>query len=228
MRLLRSAAAVAAALVLLSGCAHSSRTEPVTADDPSVNPLAPTDDARLRALADSFDAIGRLGAAVDGKGYNARLRWIQQGTTFNIFLSGPVGIGQTEVLGHPGLASIRQQNNEQTFDDPGDALSAALGFEAPLSELRFWALGVPAPGPGFIEYEAPDSAVRRFEQSGWEVLVRDLSDTPAGPLPRRVTLTRDGTRLKLVLNRWESPTAAPVSAPARPVELMPRAALGMR
>lgn len=203
----------AAAALMMVGCAHSPPpASPPASSQTPLSPLAPVNDVRLREIADSFDLRGKMGAAIDGKGYNARLRWVQQGPVFNMFLSGPIGIGQTQVLGHPGIATVRQGGGEQIFDDPAEALSSAFGFRAPLSELRFWVAGVPAPGPGFTEYGPPEGAVRRFDQSGWQVLVRDLFDTPAGALPKRVTLTRGKTRLKLVLSDWESPSTAPLES----------------
>ena len=209
-----------AVTIWLAGCARG--PEPVVVPvpvDPTLSPLAPVNDARLRDIADSFEMRGKLAAAVDGRGYNARLRWAQHTTTFNIMLSGPVGIGQTEVFGHPGVARVRQSSGEQIYDDPAEAMSAAFGFRAPLSELRFWIVGVPAPGPGFTEHAPPAEASRLFEQSGWRVLVRELTQTSAGVLPRRVVLTRDDTRLRLVISHWQSP------AP-RPDDLASRGAIG--
>ena len=81
-------------------------------------------------------------------------------------------------------------------------LAASLGFEPPLSSLRFWVLG--ASDPNFPSEEAIDEQQRlsHLEQDGWHVDYAEYMLVGAQWLPKRLTVTRQSLRLKLVIDTW--------------------------
>jgi outer membrane biogenesis lipoprotein LolB len=55
---------------------------------------------------DHFDLSGRIAVAAAQEGFNAKLRWQQQGSRSNLALDGPLGVG---VFVGTVLQALRQQ-----------------------------------------------------------------------------------------------------------------------
>ena len=81
-------------------------------------------------------------------------------------------------------------------------LERRLGFELPLEQLRWWLLGVPAPGESSVN-AADTGEIRDFTQSGWRVSINSRAPGMGFSLPQRLTAERGGARLKLLVERWE-------------------------
>lgn len=156
----------------------------------------------LQAIA-SFQIEGKI-AASDGKqGFSAGLRWRQLADAATIDLSAPLGFGAAHIEQRPeGLTVTTAQG--ATFQGAGasEQLSATLGFEPPLGSLRFWVLG--ASDPAFPAQESIDDQQRlaHLDQDGWHVDCADYTLVNQQWLPRRLVVTRQGLRLKLIVNTW--------------------------
>jgi len=70
-----------------------------------------------------------------------------------------------------------------------------------LGHLRFWMLGVPAPGE---PAEVADAAAPRrvIEQGGWRIGYDTFRPVSGSALPERFTATRGRVRLKVVIDDW--------------------------
>ncbi|HXY97584.1 MAG TPA: lipoprotein insertase outer membrane protein LolB, partial [Steroidobacteraceae bacterium] len=118
--------AAAAALVALAGC----RTVPVSA------PAAPPWDTRrpeLQARA-HFEFKGRVAVAAGTQGFNARLRWAQDGGRAQVALEGPLGAGAVHIDAAGSDLDIVTASGTRLASDAARAeLNARLGFEPPLT-----------------------------------------------------------------------------------------------
>jgi outer membrane lipoprotein LolB len=191
---MRTVGAVMLVAAIVSGCATQTTQRPFP-------------DAAVRsAVADSFTLRGKMGIRTATAGHSARLVWHQRHDAFDIELSGPVGIGRTTLVGTPQTVTISDRDGRRAYDDPGRALETELGWSPPLEALRYWAVGLPHPDMTF-ETLAPatDQSLAGFEQAGWTVSVEQMSDYGQWTLPRKLTLTRGQTRLRLVISRWQVP-----------------------
>src|SRR5512144_217817 len=125
----------ATALLLLAGCA--------------MRPVTPATSARLPdpAQLTEWSARGRLAVAANGEGGSGTFTWEQAGPQTQLRLRGPLGAGGLDIA--TDGATLRVQDAAGHAVD-GDAARAALerqlGVALPLAELRYWLLGVPAPG----------------------------------------------------------------------------------
>lgn len=182
--------AVLLAVICLSGCAALPRVPP---------PAGP--DARSAELAalEAWRAHGRVAVAVDGDGVTANLDWRQSGASSDISLSGPFGVGALLVeLDAGGLTLDDGRGGRLAGADAEALLEQRLGTRVPLAALRYWMLGIPAPGAPWVPVGAA-----AFEQSGWRVTVTRFTSSDAGPLPARLDLEQGAARLRLAVSRWE-------------------------
>jgi outer membrane lipoprotein LolB len=194
---LRRALAIAAAAAALAGCA----TVPTA-------PVAPPPAADARAALASFDdwrAAGRVAVKTAGDGWSANFDWHERDGRGELGVRGPFGAGAARITRSADRIRIEQGDGPPIdvpapFDALEPTLRERLGAPLPLEQLRWWLVGVPAP-------EEPSvPAVQGFEQAGWTVRVDEYASVPGAPapLPRRLVLERDGTRIRVVVDRWEA------------------------
>ena len=82
-------------------------------------------------------------------------------------------------------------------------LERRLGFVLPLDELRWWLLGVPAPGAAELNQDAVSGEIHDFTQHGWHVSIGTRAPALGFALPQRLTAERAGARMKLLVEHWQ-------------------------
>jgi outer membrane lipoprotein LolB len=199
---MRRAAALAAlgGLTLLAGC----RTAPPVATGPGPDAPWAEQRAALGNLA-SYALNGRVAVAANGQGFSASLRYTQQPQRSELSLDGPLGIGGLRVELEGDSLAIFTSRGEQLDGVAARAeLERRLGFALPLTELRWWLLGVPMPPAGTFELveDAHSGEIRSFEQNGWKVRIDSRAPGLGFALPKRLTAERDGARMKLLVETW--------------------------
>jgi outer membrane lipoprotein LolB len=151
---------------------------------------------------DAWKAAGRLGVAARGQGGSASFLWQQVGEQSVIRLSGPVGIGSVEI--EVDAADLRVATSDgQVFESEAAhrELAARLGADVPTSSLRYWLLGLAAPGPH--RWSATSDGRRVLEQDGWRIEYGEFTHSGRTELPTRLTATAGETRVRLVIDRWD-------------------------
>ena len=190
--------AAAAAIVLLAGC----RTAPVPA------PAAPSWATRRPELQsrEHFGLKGRVAVAAGHQGFNARLRWAQDGTRAQLALEGPLGAGAVHVEAAGSDLEITTASGTRLTSAAAHAeLDARLGFDPPLASLRYWILGVPDPAlPATETLDPLRQRLNRLEQDGWRIDYGSYIAVGGEWLPARLSLERADVRVKLLVDDWRS------------------------
>ena len=142
----------------------------------------------------------------EGEGWHAAFEWRQRGEDLALTLSGPFGQGALRLLRTGGRVRLIDGRGAVREADSAEALvAAATGAELPVSGLRHWLLGRPAPGRAHRWVEG--AARPRLEQDGWTIDYQAYADIGGHRLPARLRLTRPGVKLKLVIDAWDVPAA---------------------
>ena len=198
----RVALATAVALGLLAGC----RTVP----PPAPTVVGPGADApwseQYAALTtlENYALTGRVAVAANGQGFSANLRYRQRQQRTELALDGPMGIGGMHMQFDEQQISVTDSRG-QTLDGAAARaeIESRLGFELPLAELRWWLLGLPAPGmPAEKHEQVAGGAITDFQQNGWRVSIDSRAPGLGFSLPARLTAERDGARMKLLVENW--------------------------
>lgn len=156
----------------------------------------------LQAIA-GFELNGRVAVSDGHQGFSAGLRWQQRNDSATIDLTAPLGFGAAHIEQSPqGLSVTTSKGVTLTQAAASHELAATLGFEPPLNSLRYWVLG--ASDPNFPAQESVDEQqhLTHLEQDGWLVELADYAQVGQQWLPRRVTVTRQSLRLRLVVDTW--------------------------
>jgi outer membrane lipoprotein LolB len=199
----RAALGTALVLALLAGCR--------TAPSPTPAVVGPGADApwseqyAALAILDNYALTGRVAVAANGQGFSANLRYRQQQQRADLALDGPMGIG--------GMRMEFDERELRVTNSRGETLDGAaaraeiesrLGFDLPLAELRWWLLGLPAPGLPAERHEAGiGGAITDFQQNGWRVSINSRAPGLGFSLPERLTAEKEGARMKLLVENWQ-------------------------
>lgn len=151
-----------------------------------------------------FGLDGRVAVAVGDQGFNAGLRWAQSGPVTRLALTGPLGAGGVEVTADGGSLSVITSSGKRLGNAAARAeLEGKLGFEPPLTSLRYWVLGVPDPGaPASVQLD-PQQRLASLSQGGWQIDYSAYMPVGAEWLPRLMTLRRAGVRVRMVVDGWQ-------------------------
>jgi outer membrane lipoprotein LolB len=188
----------ALAFALLAGC----RSLPPAA----VSASAPWEVRRPQLQAvQHFELQGRVAVAASGEGFNASLRWVQDGPHAQLTLGGPLGVGGAQVSATGDDLTLTTSRGEHVGSDAAHAeLASRLGFDPPLAALRYWVLGVPDPAqPASESLDANQQRLSALTQDGWRIDYQSYVDSSGGPLPSKLTLQRDAVRVRLLVDDWK-------------------------
>jgi len=188
-----------AVLMLSAGCRTLS---PGAEVGPGADAPWPEQRAALEKL-DRYGLSGRVAVAAQGQGFSASLRYQQQPRSSNLALDGPLGIGGLRVdIEGDDIAIATSRGEKLDGQAARDELERRLGFQLPLTELRWWLLGLPAPGEVSLNQDGGSGEIRDFTQNGWHVSINSRAPGLGFALPQRLTAERDGARLKLLVEQW--------------------------
>jgi len=192
---MRPLLAVLACALLVTGCA----TTPVggVAGSRTVDPGQLT----------QWMAKGRIALSAQGEGGSGSFVWQQRSERTELTVRGPLGAG--------GLALVTDGETIELADGTGKPLDGEaaraelerrLGVKLPLAELRYWMLGVPAPGrPGSGPVQVSTGSVPGFVQGGWVVSYEELKPQAGWSLPARLTAATSEARVRIVVDDWILP-----------------------
>ncbi len=153
------------------------------------------------ASVNQFTLRGRISTnAASAPGAN--LFWRQMGEAFDAQLSGPFGAGALAIAGTPQDVELRSGEETLRTSEPEAWLHQRLGWSLPIQGLRYWMVGMPAPGEyqNIVWDERDRIAV--LVQSGWTLNFEQYSLVKSWELPRLLVLTRGELRVKLLVDEW--------------------------
>lgn len=190
-----------ALLLLMAGCRTAPR--PAVIVGPGADAPWSEQRAGLEKL-DNFSLTGRVAVAANGQGFSGNLRYRQQVRRADVALDGPLGMGGLRMALDGDRLNVSTSKGDQLDGPEARAeLERRLGFELPLDQLRWWLLGIPAPGESVLDQDAASGEIRGFQQQGWSVNINSRAPAMGFSLPQKLTATRDGTRLKLLIENWQ-------------------------
>jgi outer membrane lipoprotein LolB len=189
------------AVAVVAGC----RTAPL--QQPTTTASQPWDVTRSELQSrDHFGLKGRVAVAAGKDGFNASLRWTQAGTRSQVSLEGPLGAGGVQITADGDALSIVTAHGDHLDSDAARAeLSSRLGFDPPLNSLRYWIQGVPDPtAPAKEKVDPQQQRLQSLQQSGWQIEYTGYMPSGGVSLPSRMTIQREGVRVRLVVDGWNA------------------------
>jgi outer membrane lipoprotein LolB len=186
------AAWLVAATLALGGCVAAPRAPDGTA--------AP-DPAALH----QWTAAGRMAVAAGEEGGNGSFTWQQDEATTRLDLRGPLGAGGVRLVMAPESLSLTDGSGRVLDSAAARAeLQARLGTDLPWGQLRYWMLGLAAPGEAAAVQESGAAPWRVSEQSDWRLAYDSFVTVRGVSLPQRFSAQRGAVRLRVVVDSWST------------------------
>ncbi|HKJ75730.1 MAG TPA: lipoprotein insertase outer membrane protein LolB [Gammaproteobacteria bacterium] len=145
---------------------------------------------------------GRIAIRTEGEGWHATLDWRQDRRRYDIRLIGPLGQGTVRLQGGPGRVSLQTEDGQTTAADPEWLLYRNLGWRVPVEALRYWVLGLPAPGSARERELDRYGRLARLEQADWRIEFRDYERRGGYELPSRIFVRNHRAQVRLVVGQW--------------------------
>ncbi len=129
--------------------------------------------------------------------WSASIDWVHEENKESIDLSGPLGQGTVKIVLLPDLIVIDRGDGKAGYSTDIDSyIEQQLGFVVPVTVLRFWVLGLPAPDQEFVSLEDG------FEQLFWKIHFLNFIQVGNNLMPRKIIVEKDLAKLKLVVDQW--------------------------
>lgn len=202
---------IAVMVCLLAGCATAPGVKPDLARSEA---LWATRESSLAHL-DAWTLRGRIGVVADEQAWSASVLWEQAPSSYQIDIVGPVGQGRATVVGGPAGVSLAAEGRTDSARSPEALIRKHLGWDVPVSGLRYWLLGLPQPGP--VQDRSLDGRGRlvSLDQAGWHIEFKRYRPSAAGvELPGKLSLETRRLRVRVAVQSWRVVPSAAGDGPA--------------
>ena len=195
---------IACSCMILHSCSIISSAD----RQPKVLQLKSTEnhEAKVVALAD-WTARARISVQTSEDSFSADLIWTQIGAAYNLRLSGPFGSGALTIRGNNSQVILLTSDGQSFLaGTPEELMLAQLGWSVPLSQLRYWLVGIPdRSSRDNLTVELTDKVGRyaSFSQFDCEVIYKDYYDDLDPNVPRKLLIGCEDLKSRIVIKKWE-------------------------
>lgn len=174
---------------------------------PKPEPLAPPAPNRALRLAklDHFHVLGKMGYKTAKDGGNANVDWNQMGKQYKILFAGPMGSGAVRISNVSGDVVLKTASGEEYLADTPELLMHQLmGWDLPVSGLRYWLAGRVAPNASKPTLKKTDALGRLTElhQDNWQIHYQRYETFKGLSMPTKMSLQQGSISLKLIFRSW--------------------------
>ena len=146
---------------------------------------------------DSWELRGRVNVRYDKESHTPSINWLQQNVEYHIRLWGTLNAGSTLIVGSPNYVTLESNGETQSASNPEELILQQLGYELPISQLKYWIKGLPAPDSDAQLSFNELKQLTTIEQADWTINLSDMRQYGPLSLPRRVDLTRPRNDIRL-------------------------------
>ena len=177
------------AVLLLAGCASTP---------------APQSGQSAAALS-AWQLNGRVSLTRGEEGWHASLHWQEQADSYFLKIAGPLGQGGFQLNGDSlGVVLVDADGNTFAARDADTLLQQVTGWQLPVTGLRYWIRGLPAPAAGAAQAHRDESGrLSQLTQSGWIIKYNRYQLVNGLSMPDKLQLLHDDVSVRIVVDKWE-------------------------
>ena len=156
--------------------------------------------------ADRWRFDGRVAISGVESGGSAGIRWQQSRGRSDVAVFGALGAGGLDIAVDGEHLRVKTSRGEVVEDEAARrVIEERLGVPLPLAELRYWLVGIAAPGSDANEVLGDNQRLTTLSQQGWDVQFTEYQAVGGDLLPARLDASHEGVRVRLRISRWQWP-----------------------
>jgi len=157
------------------------------------------------AAMSSWQFNGRISLTRGEEGWHAGLHWQEQAGSFYLRVSGPLGQGGFQLNGDArGVVLVDADGQTFAALDADALLVQVTGWQLPVTGLRYWVRGLPAPAAGKVQAVHDEAGqLRHLEQSGWTINYQRYQVVEGVSLPAKLQLAHEDIAVRIVIDQWQ-------------------------
>ncbi len=158
---------------------------------------------QIKAIS-AWTVRGRIAVQMAQKGGSASLFWQQKDQNYAIELFGPLGAGAVYLNGTPGQIILTDSKGEHLqATTPEILLRHELGWNLPVSNLKYWIRGVPVQNQAHATQFNDQGLLSQLQQDGWTINYLTYSSVKNLNLPQQIMLEGQGLVVKIIIDSWQ-------------------------
>lgn len=190
-------------LFLLTGCSFFNADKQPEGTIKTANEKVWQQHQQKIAQLNIWQISGKAGIKTADDSGSASLFWLQQFTSFDIRLSGPLGRGATRIIGDTGQVTIDIAGQGRfTASTAEELVKQQLGWNLPVSHLTWWIKGLPAPDSPYTNVLNNDSRLEHLYQDNWSIEYKAYQELQGYWLPQRIIAKSSDIQIILVIKQW--------------------------
>lgn len=168
--------------------------------------------AQIASIRD-FKIEGRLGVQSDKHGISGTVHWHHLKVSDEMNLYSPLGGKIAEIInGNNGVTLSTSDNKVFNAQDTEALTESTLGWRLPITKLSDWIVGRPANGAISNVKWDENGKLKKFNQEGWEISYLEYKESNQVVLPSKMNIRNSKLNLRLIIDRWELPSAQETSS----------------
>ncbi len=146
---------------------------------------------------------GAFSITQHAKRHSAHFTWNQLGNDeYRIRISSALDLYHVYLLGRHGSVTMwRSDRDFETAKSAERLMQQEMGWSLPMSNMRYWVRGLPAPGKHKAAYDHY-GLLRSLQQQGWHIDYTRYRTVNGYDLPRRMEIQRPGMFVEIVIRYW--------------------------
>lgn len=174
------------------------------AEEPLAKPLISNWPERKLALnqLNHFAWQGKIAVHTKSDSGSGSVDWQQSGNHYTISLLGPVGSFSFKLKGSPGHVSLAKSDGTHYLaNTPEGLLATHWRMRLPVSNLKYWVRGIPAPGSSEQHFDT-QARLTSLMQQGFTITFVDYQRVGRFDLPKKIVITGPTLIAKIIISHW--------------------------
>lgn len=159
--------------------------------------------ADLKKL-NKWQVTGRIGIRLRNQGESANYTWKQNEKKYTLQLYGPFGIGEVLLKGKLNhYVTLKDADGHiHHSQTPEQLMQKLFNWYVPVSQLKYWGLGLPAPGAIDKLKLNEKGLIKKLKQKGWQIHYKQYEMVNGLPLPGKIEMKRANLHITALLKSW--------------------------
>lgn len=149
---------------------------------------------------------GKIGIKLGGKAKSANIEWRNHRKGYAIQIHGAFGLGSAELKKSGRKVTLKTKSTNVSAYSHEQLLEQHLGWSMPVSDLKHWIKGLPAPTSTPEEMTLNEQGLlTELTQSGWEIRFDRYQKQQGYTLPGKIIATHERLKITLIAKSWQIP-----------------------